>query len=88
MDRGLHLAFDGLRAAEAISGSYTDNPRSEAVSRKAGYSPNGSNLVERERRSARMNRWILTSDAWAGNRRDDITIIGLEPCLPLLDPAL
>ena len=83
----LHLAFDALRAAEAISGSYADNPRSEAVSRKAGYVPNGSYLVEREQQVARMNRWILTRDGWAVNRRDDITITGLVPCLPLLDPS-
>jgi RimJ/RimL family protein N-acetyltransferase len=83
----LHLAFDALRADEAISGSYADNPRSEAVSRKAGYVPNGSYLMKREQQVARMNRWILTRDGWAVSRRDDITITGLAPCLPLLDPS-
>lgn len=84
----LHLAFEGLRAVEAISGSFTDNPRSEAVSRRLGYSPNGSNLVEREGRSARLNRWILTSETWARECRDDIIVTGLDPCRGLLGAEL
>lgn len=80
----LHLAFAGLVAHEAISGSFTDNPRSEAISRSLGYRPNGTTLVDREHRPARLNRWRLTRDGWSPNRRDDITITGLEPCLNLL----
>lgn len=80
----LHLAFAGLGAHEAISGSFADNPRSEAISRSLGYRPNGTTLVDRERQPARLNRWLLTRDDWSANRRDDITITGLQPCLDLL----
>jgi RimJ/RimL family protein N-acetyltransferase len=80
----LHLAFAGLGAEEACSGSFVDNPASAAVSRHHGYEPNGEELCAREGEAARLQRWVLTRAAWTPRRRDDITITGLDACLPLL----
>ena len=80
----LHFAFAGLGAEEALSGSFADNPASAAVSRHHGYQPNGEEIVDREGEPARMQRWVLTRARWAPQRRADITIEGLDACLPLL----
>ncbi len=80
----LHLAFAGLGAEEAHSGSFADNPASAAVSRHHGYEANGEEILEREGEAARMQRWVLTRAQWTPHRRDDITIEGLDACLPLL----
>ena len=80
----LHLAFAGLDAEEAHSGSFADNPASAAVSRHNGYEPNGEEIREREGEPARLQRWVLTRAKWTPHRRDDITIEGLDACLPLL----
>ena len=80
----LHFAFAGLGAEEALSGSFVDNPASAAVSRHNGYEPNGEEIVDREGEPARMQRWVLTRARWAAQRRADITIEGLDACLPLL----
>jgi RimJ/RimL family protein N-acetyltransferase len=80
----LHLAFAGLSAHEAHSGSFADNPASASVSRHHGYESNGEDVVEREGEPARLLRWVLTRERWAERRRDDITIDGLDACLPLL----
>jgi len=80
----LHLAFAGLGAEEAHSGSFADNPASAAVSRHNGYEANGEEILAREGEAARMQRWVLTRAKWTPHRRDDITIEGLDDCLPLL----
>lgn len=80
----LHLAFSGLGAEEALSGSFTDNPASAAVSRRNGYEPNGEERCDREGAPARLQRWVLTRTTWEHTRRDDITIEGLDACLTLL----
>jgi RimJ/RimL family protein N-acetyltransferase len=80
----LHLAFVGLGAEQALSGSFADNPASAAVSRHCGYEPNGVEVVDREGEPARLHRWVLTRANWTPTRRDDVTIEGLAPCLPLL----
>lgn len=43
----VQFAFDHLRADRADSGAFTDNPQSLAVSRKLGYRPTGSVVVQR-----------------------------------------
>jgi RimJ/RimL family protein N-acetyltransferase len=80
----LHLAFAGLGAVEAHSASFDDNPASEAVSRANGYEANGSMLVAREGHAARSNKWVLTRERWLDRRRDDIDIVGLDPCREIL----
>jgi RimJ/RimL family protein N-acetyltransferase len=80
----LHLAFAGLDAEEAHSGSFADNPASAAVSQHNGYEANGEEIRDREGEPARLQRWLLTRANWMAHRRDDITIEGLDACLPLL----
>jgi RimJ/RimL family protein N-acetyltransferase len=80
----LHLAFAGLDADEALSGSFVDNPASAAVSRHHGYVANGEEIVAREGQAARLQHWILTRAVWTARRRDDIAIDGLEACRALL----
>ncbi len=80
----LHLAFVGLGAEEAHSGSFVDNPVSAAVSRHNGYELNGEEILEREGEPARLQRWVLTREQWMPCRRDDITMDGVDACLPLL----
>lgn len=83
----LHFAFEGLRAVEAHTSAFDDNPRSLGVTRALGYAPNGSQIDEREGIGVRHQRFVLTRQAWEERRRTDIEIQGLEPCLELLGAA-
>jgi RimJ/RimL family protein N-acetyltransferase len=80
----LHFAFAGLGAEEAFSGSFADNPASAAVSQHNGYIANGEEIRAREGEPARLQHWVLTRATWTPHRRDDVTIEGLDACLPLL----
>jgi RimJ/RimL family protein N-acetyltransferase len=80
----LHLAFAGLGAERAETEAFADNPASLAVTRALGYEPNGERVQERLGQPARMLCFTLTRDTWERHRRDDIEIIGLDPCRPLL----
>jgi RimJ/RimL family protein N-acetyltransferase len=80
----LHLAFAGLGAEEAHSGSFADNPVSAAVSRRNHYEPNGAEVCAREGEAARLHRWVLTRARWSEHERDDITVEGLDACVPML----
>ena len=78
----LHLAFAGLNAESAITAALTDNPASNAVSRKLGYQPNG--LVRTRVRDALgyEQRFTLDRDRWQQHRTVPVEIDDLEPCLP------
>ncbi len=78
----LHLAFAGLDAVRAESGAWHDNAGSLGVSRKLGYEENGDERLLRGDAPDREVRLVLTRERWAQSRRDDIEIVGLEPCLP------
>jgi RimJ/RimL family protein N-acetyltransferase len=80
----LHLAFAGFGAQEASSEAFTDNDASNRVSETLGYQPNGTGWATRRGDPARVRRWKLTRDKWVVHRRDDITISGVEECLPVL----
>ncbi|MDQ6747609.1 MAG: GNAT family N-acetyltransferase [Candidatus Dormibacteraeota bacterium] len=79
----LHLAFVGLGAVEAHSGAWEDNAASIRVSRKLGYVDNGIELRRRRDGAARHLMLRLDRTAWEANRRDDISIEGLNPCREL-----
>lgn len=88
----LHLAFEGLGAVRATSEAFEDNIPSGGVSRSLGYDENGITWALRQGEPAAMTRFTLTRERWEARRRSDITISGLEACLPLLgleasDPA-
>jgi RimJ/RimL family protein N-acetyltransferase len=80
----LHLAFDGLHAEYATSEAFADNDASYGVSRKLGYIDNG---VERHLVRGKPvvgRRLRLDREGWAAARTVEVTVEGLEPCLPML----
>jgi RimJ/RimL family protein N-acetyltransferase len=79
----LHLAFEGLGAAEAHSGAFHDNTASLATSRSVGYAENGEARATRRDKSDRLIKVRMDRATWEARRRDDIEIIGLESCLPM-----
>jgi RimJ/RimL family protein N-acetyltransferase len=79
----LHLAFAGLGAVEANSGAWHDNTPSLKVSEALGYEVNGVDIGLRRDRPERQFRLRLSREAWEQRRRDDIHIVGLDPCLEL-----
>ena len=83
----LHLAFDGLGARRAESEAFADNPASNRVSAALGYQPNGLNWATRRTEPADLNRWLLPRHLWLPTRRDDITLTGVQECLPVLGIA-
>jgi RimJ/RimL family protein N-acetyltransferase len=79
----LHLAFAGLGAEYAMTSAWHDNASSQGVTRALGYEPNGWATELRRGQPDRMQYFVLSRERWATHRRDDITIDGLDPCLPL-----
>ena len=78
----LHLAFEGLDAAEMLSEAYDDNPASNAVSRRVGYTANGSRVVAREGHSVIENSYRMTRELWDARPDDlraEITLEGVPP---------
>jgi RimJ/RimL family protein N-acetyltransferase len=71
------FVFDHLDADEISSAAFTDNPASNAVSRKVGYQPNG--VVRQARRAGEWQssqRWLLTRDTFV--RGEPIAVTGAE----------
>lgn len=80
----LHLAFEGLGAREAGSDAFFDNHASNRISATVGYEPNGLDWDTRKGEAAAINRWRLTREQWVKGRRDDISLVGVDDCLPVL----
>jgi len=81
----LHFAFVGLGAERARSGAFVDNAASRAVSRALGYVENGEDIQVRRGQPATLINLMLTRERWEETRPAfDVTIDGLERCLPLL----
>ena len=71
------FVFDHLDADEITSAAYTDNPASNAVSRKVGYRPNG--VVRKTRRASEWQtnqKWLLTRETFV--RGEPVTATGAE----------
>jgi RimJ/RimL family protein N-acetyltransferase len=79
----LHLAFEGLGAAEALSVAFADNVASLTVSRKLGYVPDGFGRQAIRGELSIEHRMRLTREAWERHRGTPVTVDGLPPCLPL-----
>jgi RimJ/RimL family protein N-acetyltransferase len=89
----LHLAFEGLGARRADSAGFIDNHASNGVSQALGYAPNGTDWATRRGDAAELSLWRLTRELWSERRRDDIELVGVAECLPVLgiviaDPGL
>lgn len=76
----LHLAFEGLGAAEAHSEAAVDNTGSNAVSERLGYEPNGTAWATHQGKPVLGQRWRLDREAWMARRRQDITLSGMAEC--------
>ena len=83
----LHLGFAGLGAQRAVTSAWHDNQRSLGVTRALGYEPNGTEVLVRRDVADVMLRFQMDRATWEARRREDITIHGLEPCLPLFGIA-
>jgi RimJ/RimL family protein N-acetyltransferase len=79
----LALAFEGLGAEYASSEAFTDNPASLGVSRKLGYADDGIARRVSRGRPATLRRLRLDRASWQAHRTLDVTVTGLDPCLPL-----
>jgi RimJ/RimL family protein N-acetyltransferase len=78
----LHLGFEGLGATRAHTGAIEGNEPSMGVTRSIGYEPNGQLIKDRLGERIVVHEYRLDRADWQRQRRDDITIDGLEPCLP------
>ena len=76
----LHLAFEGLGAAEAGSEAGMDNVGSNGVSERLGYERNGTAWATCDGKPDLGQRWRLLRPTWEANRRDDISMHGIEEC--------
>jgi RimJ/RimL family protein N-acetyltransferase len=79
----LHLAFAGLGAEYALSGAFADNDASIAVSRRLGYEEAARRRVVRRDAPTWAVDFRLPRSRWDEHRRDDISLVNLEPCLEL-----
>lgn len=78
----LALAFDGLGAEFATSTAFVDNASSLRVSRKLGYADDGIERSVVRGKPHESRRLRLDRASWQAHRTIDVTISGLEPCLP------
>jgi RimJ/RimL family protein N-acetyltransferase len=84
----LQLGFDGFAAQVATTTAFADNGPSLGVTRSLGYEPNGEELKVRRGEPATSLHFRLTRDQFQARlRSDDITLHGVEPCLPVLGLA-
>jgi RimJ/RimL family protein N-acetyltransferase len=85
----LALVFDGLGAEFAVSAAFTHNAASLGVSRKLGYTDDGTERQVIRGRPAELRRLRLDRASWQELRATPaspargIAIEGLEPCLPM-----
>ncbi len=81
----LQLGFDGFGAQKATTVAFADNGPSLGVTRSLGYTPNGRETKVRRGETAESLHFELSrADFLARLQRDDITVHGVEECLPLL----
>ena len=79
----LHLAFAGLGARWCETYAWEDNASSLGVTDRLGYERNGVEMDLRRGEAHPLQRFRMTREAWAQNRRRDIRIEGLEACLDM-----
>ena len=84
----LALAFEYLGAVEALTEHAEGNHAAERVSRKVGYAPNGQHATYRDGTGlVTQYQFRVDRAAWDHSAHRDITVTGLEPCLPMLGLA-
>lgn len=84
----LHLGFLGLDAEIATTAAFDDNGPSLGVTRSLGYEEDGVSLLARGDQAARSLNFRMTRDHFLSRvRRSDVTLHGVDACLPLLGLA-
>ena len=83
----LHLVFEGLGAEFALTAAWADNHPSLGVTRRLGYEATGAKRMLSRGTPREMLTFRLSRAAWEPNRRDDIVIEGLGPCLDMFGAA-
>jgi RimJ/RimL family protein N-acetyltransferase len=81
----LELAFSGLDAQAAVSGSFVHNVRSQRVSEKLGYRRTGTRTMESRGAPVEHLDYRLERAAWRSPV--EVEIAGLNPALPLFGAA-
>jgi RimJ/RimL family protein N-acetyltransferase len=79
----LELAFTGLGAQAAISGSFEGNIASARVSEKLGYIESGEHFHEPRGLPVREQEFRLERERWLERERGPVEIDGVAACLPL-----
>jgi RimJ/RimL family protein N-acetyltransferase len=81
----LQLGFAGFGAQLATTTAFADNGPSLGVTRSLGYAPNGCETKVRRGQAAESLHFRMNRDDFMGRlHRDDISLHGVEECLPLL----
>lgn len=83
----VHFAFAGLGAQRAMTSYLVGNTPSERVSAKLGYKPNGRDVRDVGGKAFDEQLLALERLDWEPTRRDDIEVVGLDACRPLLGAA-
>jgi RimJ/RimL family protein N-acetyltransferase len=81
----LELAFSGLEAEAAVSGSFVHNVKSQRVSEKLGYRRTGTRTMESRGAPVEHLDYRLERADWRSPVEVEIT--GLGPALPLFGAA-
>jgi hypothetical protein len=79
-----HLAFEGARSARGPECGVRRQPRFESSVGGGGLSAQRSLLGHSPGDAAEMHRWRLARERWSQGRRDDIELVGVAGCLPVL----
>ena len=81
----LQLGFVGFGAEFATTGAFDDNGPSLGVTGRLGYTATGRDRRLRQGQPAMIHRFEMTrADFLARLRRDDISLHGVDECLPVL----
>ncbi len=79
----LGLAFDHLGALAAVTSAVPENAASLGVSRRIGYTGNGTGLVDSGHGPLELAYLRLSAAQWqAAGHGAGVTVTGLEPCRP------
>lgn len=79
----LGLAFDHLGARVADTSAFLDNHASHRVSLGVGYEPNGFGELAPRGVPRPTQNFRMTLEGWRARPRPEISVEGLEACLPL-----
>ena len=81
----LELAFSGLEAGAAVSGSFAHNVKSQRVSEKLGYRKTGTRTMESRGEPVEHYDYRLERGHWRSPV--PVEIVGLEPALQFFGAA-